>query len=323
MYCICVFEYLYLCIFKKKAEVSVAVYSLGPGLPRMTSLLSPLHLFGQIASNIYFNHCPLHLFGQVASNVYFNHCPPSSFWADCLKCIFQPWPPFIFFGKLPQNMFQQQNYFPHFPSHTSPPPRSNNILLTDLSVSLEYFSQSFESRRLWCSLFAVQVQPGIFPLKYLNLPPLRLFGVHIFCFSEVCGIRQRRRFCQEFATGVQQAGVRVMENSPEHKQVKFAKFYFVHPVQLVEASEAGGDQDSTFISEHLFCFAFGDIYRKCYRQVKKSRCLDFRGLLRDLCVSGISFMIWEIISDSQFHSPFLTLLPHLTSPHKQTHTPPP
>ena len=49
-----------------------------------------------------------------------------------------------------------------------------------------------------------------------------------------------------------------MENSPEHKQVKFAKFYFVHPVQLVEASEAGEDQDSTFISEHLFCFAFGD-----------------------------------------------------------------
>ena len=216
-------------------------------------------------------------------------------------------------------MFQQQNYFPHFPSHTSPPPRSNNILLTDLSVSLEYFSQSFESRRLWCSLFAVQGQPGIFPLKYLNLPPLRLFGVHIFCFSEVCGIRQRRRFCQEFATGVQQAGVRVMENSPEHKQVKFAKFYFVHPVQLVEASEAGGDQDSTFISEHFFCFAFGDIYRKCYRQVKNSRCLDFRGLLRDLCVSGISFMIWEIISDSQFHSPFLTLLPHLTSP-PQTNT---
>ena len=49
-----------------------------------------------------------------------------------------------------------------------------------------------------------------------------------------------------------------MENSPEHKQVKFAKFYFVHPVQLVEASEAGGDQDSTFISEAFFCFAFGD-----------------------------------------------------------------
>ena len=186
----------------------------------------------------------------------FTVVPPSSFWAHCLKYIFQPLPPFIFSGKLPQNMFQQQNYFPHFPSHTPPP--SNNILLTDLSVSLEYFSQSFESRRLWCSLFTVQGQPGIFPLKYLNLPPLRLFAVHIFCFSEVCGIRQRRRFCQEFATGVQQAGVRVMENSPEHKQVKFAKFYFVHPVQLVEASEAGEDQDSTFISEHFFCFAFGD-----------------------------------------------------------------
>ena len=87
--CMCiVFVYLYFCIFKKKAEVSVAVYSLGPGLPRMTSLLSPLHLFRQIASNVYFNHCPPTYFWADCLKYIFQPLPPSSFWAGCLKSIF-------------------------------------------------------------------------------------------------------------------------------------------------------------------------------------------------------------------------------------------
>ena len=33
----------------------------------------------------------------------------------------------------------------------------------------------------------------------------QLFSLHIICPSEVCGIRRWRRFCQEFATGVDQS----------------------------------------------------------------------------------------------------------------------